>query len=252
MTQELLIPMNTHRISTASVMRGRAVVSLLFLVLFMSFTKGALGADTGFYVAAGAGKSWQHVDRTQGILFVTTPGAPAEFLRAISIDVDETNVAWNAALGYRMNRYLAAEVSYLHYGSAGVTETFALPLGNLPVPPINGIGGATIIFNHRYSSQIEGPALSILGRLPIGRQFAVFARGGIFFADEKVTQENDIGSDSITLGKQVWLASAGAEWSFTPSWALRLEYAQSGHLNGNPIAGRTDVRHLALNALYSW
>jgi opacity protein-like surface antigen len=220
--------------------RGHAFIAPLLLVALMSFTHRTLAADAGFYVAAGAGKPWQHVDGSGvrvGLAF-----EPPTLVRPTSVDVGDSNIVWNAALGYRVNRYFAAEVAYLHYGSTDVTETYNLSLGG---------GIPSFIFTRTYSLQIEGPTLSVLGRLPIGQQFALFARGGVFFADEKVTERDPIG-DSITLGKKVWLASAGAEWSFAPSWALRLEYAQSDRMSGDSIAGRADVRHLALDALYSW
>jgi opacity protein-like surface antigen len=219
---------------------NRVAASLLCLTLFLAFADIAMGADGGFYVAAGAGRSWQHVDPTEGVTF-STPGFVVR-LRPSATNVDETNAEWNAGLGYRVNTYLAAEVSYLHFGSAAVTETYSLPPVALPL--------AT--FNRHYSSQIQGPALSVLGRLPLGRQITLFARGGVFFADEKITEGSDIGSNSITLGDRVWLAGAGAEWSLTPSWALRVEYSKSGQLDGEMIAGRTNVRNLALSAVYSW
>lgn len=214
---------------------------LMTVALFTAFAHGAQAADTGFYVAAGAGKSSQHVDGT-GVLVGLGFGEPIS-VQPTSVEVDDGNLVWNAALGYRVNRYFAAEVSYLHYGSADVTETYELPLGN-GLPPFS--------FSRTYSLQVEGPALSILGRLPVGQRFALFARGGIFFADEKLTERSPGASASITLGKDVWLASVGAEWSFTSSWALRLEYAKSGDMGGNSLLGRNDVRHVALSALYSW
>jgi OOP family OmpA-OmpF porin len=212
------------------------------VAFFAGFAHNALAADTGFYVAAGAGRSSQNVDGTSVLVRLGFTG-PATLVQPTSVAVDDGNLVWNAALGYRVNRYFAAEVSYLHYGSADVTETYTVPFVNV-VPPFT--------FARTYSLQVEGPALSILGRLPIGQKFALFARGGIFFADEKITQRSPNSTDSITLGKDVWLAGAGAEWSFARSWALRLEYAQSGDMGGNSLLGRNDVRHVSLDALYSW
>ena len=90
-------------------------------------------ADPGFYVGAAAGRGEQKIDMAAGVGPMPTIDPPGGFIGVIGDPsrplppifnpgpvfialeqesvADETDAAWNVALGYRVNKFLAAELA---------------------------------------------------------------------------------------------------------------------------------------------
>ena len=187
--------------------------------------------EPDFYVAASLGRADENpssdgadVGNSEGTIHV----------EPVSMDVDTGDLAWSVALGYRVNRYLAAEVEYIDFGTTDVVEHYQwdTPGGQLPFPIVASTG---------YSSHVTGPALSLLGTLPVGGNFELFLRGGALFASREIQ-----GAESFS--STVWQAGAGVTFSFANHWSIRAEYQQTGELSSS-FPGDTSLKKISLTAL---
>jgi opacity protein-like surface antigen len=198
-------------------------------------------ADPGFYLAASLGKGEEEPGSIGINISAGFPPAGTVHLEPDRIEVDDGGTAWGVALGYRFNRHFAAELEYLSFGTTHVVEQYRLASAPFPFP-------AEI--DHRYSSEITGPALSLLGSLPLGRRFDAYLRAGVLFADRRlVIEQFDTGE--ATFGSTVWLGGVGMAWSATDRWAVRVEYQQTGPLDESLLAGETELERIGLSVLFT-
>ena len=200
----------------------------------------ASAADAGFYVTASLGQGSEdptsngtNISNLQGIVHVDPD----------RVAVDDGDLAWSVGLGYRINRYLAGEVEYVDFGTADISEHY--DLGNSAPFPF------PTELDLQFRSHVTGPALSVLGTLPVGAQLEIFVRGGALFASREYSVGGNIRfGQHEKLASTVWLAGAGLTWSPAEHWGIRAEYQQSGDLDQSLISGETQVDRLTLSALY--
>jgi hypothetical protein len=195
-------------------------------------------AEPGFYVTASVGLADEdpesigtNVGNSEGIFHVD----------ADQVDVDEGQLAWSVGLGYRLNRYLAAELEYVDFGTTKIVEHYSVDnnFGPIPFPTV---------FILDSSSNVTGPAVSLLGTLPVGENFELFLRGGALFGSREI--EMGFGGLHQKLAETVWLAGAGVTWSFAQRWAVRAEYQQTGKFDESFVAGETAVQRTSLSVLF--
>jgi len=98
------------------------------------------------------------------------------------------------------------------------------------------------------SSSVTGPALSLLGRLPVGENCELFLRGGALFASRDFNW--GFGALDEKFSRTVWLAGAGVTWSFARRWAIRAEYQQTGRLSASFASGETRLRRMSLSTQF--
>ncbi|MFC4310764.1 outer membrane beta-barrel protein [Steroidobacter flavus] len=257
-----------------------AVASAMFVISLGC--EIAEAADPGFYVGAAGGRSEQSLDKKAGVgpvppvadatftpvfvvgrdpvagIIVGNPGAPifspvpvVAVYRLAELTADETDVGWNFSLGYRVNKYLAAELAYVDSGEASLVEHYRW---NPSLPPVSDVSEIT----RSYSVTSRGPALSVLGSLPLGSQWEVFLRGGVLFAKQEVeTRVNSVGG-TVAPGAQidrdfsdeVVTVGAGVQWAFLPRWTARLEYQRTDDLQSNEIMGESHIDQASLSVLF--
>lgn len=247
-------------------MSGVTAASAMFLISLTC--EIAEAAEPGFYVGAAGGRSEQRLDKQAGvgpIVIADLPdfdpfpafpivrppidGNPAFFIPALpaGTTADETDVGWNFALGYRVNKYLAAELSYVDAGEASLTERYATP------PPY-----AMPDVLRTYTVNSRGPAVSVLGSLPLSERWELFLRGGVLFAKQEVESRTIIESPNAINGPpidrdysdEVFTVGAGVQWAFLPRWTARLEYQRSDNLQSNDIMGESRLDQAALSVLF--
>ncbi|MBP4042930.1 OmpA family protein [Aeromonas sp. SrichE-2G] len=105
-----------------------------------------------WYIGAGAGWAWAHDIDDFKIGTQTVQG------------VDDSDNAYNAFVGYNFTENLGAELGYLS-------------------------GGDWDVNGHEFSNQ--GATLSVIGRLPLGDIFSVFAEGGGYLYSVKSINGNE-------------------------------------------------------------
>jgi len=243
-------------------------------------------ADPGFYIGAAGARSEQTLDKRAGVgpapaTFAAVPGgfipivemgpirlpppiftvpvvpppvfgvAAAVFLPA-GLSADETDVGWNFSLGYRVNKYLAAEIAYVDSGEASLVERYLPAAGVAPFPT------SISEINRSYTVTSRGPALSVLGTLPLSSQWEVFVRGGVLFAKQEVeASTRAVGGSTISprpidrdFSDEVVTVGAGVQWAFQPRWTARLEYQRTDDLQSNEIMGESRIDQASLSVLF--
>lgn len=220
-----------------------ALLLALGSVLAMAMPS-AQAAPAGFYGSVGLGRAEEKPGTSAG-LNIASIGFPIGGIAHVlpdRVSADGRNLAWNAMVGYRINPYVAAEVAYMDLGTTNVSEHYTLGTSLFPFP---------VQLTRSYSSKVSGPALSVLGSLPVGARFDVFLRAGVFFADRKVQQTPASGGlGSNTFGSRLWLGGVGVDWSIASRWAARLEYQRTDQFDTTLLTGRARVDQLALNVLF--
>lgn len=146
--------------------------------------------EYGFYAGAGVGEYQLEVDDFDD---VTT---------AIE-EYDSDDTAWKAFAGWRVNRYLSAELAYVNLGS-----------------PEDEI--APDVF---AEVETDGFAPYVVGTFPIG-PFELFAKAGYFFHETKARVTTPLGSTTASDDGDDFTWTAGVGLTIFDTFNLRLEYEQ--------------------------
>jgi OOP family OmpA-OmpF porin len=153
------------------------------------------------------------------------PIQPGTSLGAIPTDstLDDSLSPWGVQVGYRFNKWVAAEVGYVDLGEL------------------------------LYSS---------LGMLPLGPHFDLHLRGGIYYADTRVTSrlryidavdQSDVFNllHRRTDASQTELfAGLGAAWNINDSFTLRVEYQKFFDVGDDEKNGESDIDVINLAILF--
>lgn len=152
---------------------------------------------------------------------------------------DDEGAAWSVTAGYRVNRYLALEASYVSLGTLSATHSFGVPAF---------LGGGTFTFHRELET--AGPALTAFGMLPLSDSWQLYARAGMLFADSDLTTSFSGGSDSSSFDSDVTTLGAGAQYDWGGHWSARLEFQRSLGVGGDDVVGDADVDGISLGFLY--
>jgi hypothetical protein len=222
-----------------------AIVSRKLWVLALAVCAPAGATELGFYVGAGVGAAEHDLSNggAEDTILVGFSGGPfGGFLVSVprsSLESDGDGTAWKGVLGYRLHRYLAAELEYLNFGGGELRETF-----DVPVP----FGGQDTI-DRSYSTDVAGPSVSVLGLLPLTSRFEVIVRAGVLFADTEVTFE-EFNQATTTYGDQVFYGGVGFVWNVDERWSARVEYQQSDDFDRNRDLASSHVELAAASVIY--
>jgi hypothetical protein len=200
----------------------------------------ARAGEPGFYLTATGGLGDEN-PKSIGANFANSEGI--FHADPDQVEVDDGSTAWGVGIGYKINTYLAGEVEYVDFGTTDVNEHYTLPNQGFPFPSE---------FDLAYSSRVTGPVLSLLGTLPLGQHVELFLRGGALFSSREFSRQGPLilGGPSQKFASTVWLAGAGATWSFAERWGVRAEYQRTGEIDETLITGATRVTRTSLSALY--
>jgi hypothetical protein len=183
---------------------------LAFVCLF--YVEWAQGAGVGFFAGIDAAVVDPAAGAGPDIVFLSPEGG--ESVPSSGSTTDGSEGSWSAVLGYRINRHLAGELAYTHFGSIGTTTTYEREDSGLPVLPGEIPVDAT--------SRIAGPSISLLGILPIGDHWEAFARVGLLLADREV--QHDLANFVTTFAEEQWVLGVGVDIKFARRWRARIEY----------------------------
>lgn len=231
------------------------------LLAMSTLPTAAHAAEPGFYFGATGSRVEHDVDGRPGLpvatigisptlppnlggFFPRSGTVPPSFItdavvvvaiRPTSIEIDEVDAGFGATLGYRVNRYFAAEVSYADFGEYEILERYSFA-------------------DVQYELGVRGPSISVLGSLPLGDQWELFLRGGVLFADQKVSFRVVPGSTGSSgparnFSDEVTMAGAGVQWSFASRWTARLEYQRTDDLQYDDT-GESSIEHVSLSVLF--
>lgn len=218
-------------------MSGFARVAVIVVALGAMPAKATEDAEKGFYIGAAVGQANHEFGKSGGINIGIGGFGFIFHADPVSVDTEEDVSAWNATLGYRINQHFAAELTYMDFGDVDVTESYDTA-GIVPFFPN---------IDRDFNVSISGPVASVLGSIPIGAGFELYARIGYLFAHQDL--EEDF-SQHQSFGNDTWIGGVGSTWSFTERWAVRLEYLRTNDLNANERFGESKIKMLNLGALF--
>ena len=114
------------------------------------------------------------------------------------------DTAWKAFGGWRLNPYLSFELAYVNLGSP---DDEILP-------------------DTRLTVETDGIAPYVVGTLPIGDWFEVFAKAGYYWYDTEARLTTPLGTTSDKDSDETFTWSAGLGVNIFERMNVRLEYEQ--------------------------
>lgn len=173
---------------------NRTLVAAMTLALAGTWTAAQAENDSGFYVGAGVGQFNVQIDDIDD-----TDDAVER--------LDDDDTSWKLFGGYRLNKYLSAEIAYIDFG--GPSDSFEA----------SGSSGD-------YQVEMDGFAPYIIGTLPLG-PVELFAKAGYYFYDVDLTVDlDDVTDDPIrsNTSDEDFIYGFGLGATFFEHLHARLEY----------------------------
>jgi len=207
-------------------MRSAKVLSPLLLCAGLGLAASAHAENEGWYFigSAGAtsvnGESQSFLDDVAGLI-----------IDASESTLDDSDTTFGLTAGFQVNRNFAAELAYVDLGESDYTASDA----NAPV--------STVSFN----SSAQGPTFSLLGMLPIGDRFSLYARAGIALMDSEGSARltfdgNVVDSLSDSTTRSNGLYGLGGDFMFTNRFGVRLDWTRYADVGSDEVTlGEADV-----------
>lgn len=216
---------------------------LALLTLAVLASPPVFAAERGFYAGFDLGQSSYDLDRgdLDGRIVDAFDSLGLTVLSGDS-STSEDGFTYGVTLGYQILPYLAVEASYVdlddaeYRGSATVTD-----------------GVTTADFTTQVTTESAGPALSVLGILPLPRNWEVYARAGLYFSNTDVSAQlasgnvASVGDDSSSSEEFLW--GAGVVYT-RDQWTVRLDYQQFTDVGDEDVVGEVNIDRIAFSALY--
>jgi OmpA-OmpF porin, OOP family len=120
----------------------------------------------------------------------------------------DTDTAWKVLGGYRFNRYLAAEATYVDWGEATAS---------------NSAGAQALARQQSYG-------LAAVGTLPLGERFELFGKAGFLMTEQETETRNVASPRTVNRDESELHYGLGAKYAFTKNWALRGEWENTDKL----------------------
>jgi OmpA-like transmembrane domain len=150
---------------------------------------------------------------------------------------DEAN-AFGGFVGYRIFPYAAVELAYTHLGTLHEYQP--------------AIAITPTITTAAVESELEtqGPALSLLALMPLTDRWDVYLRGGMLFADQKVSHTSVFPRQETTYGSDSLLFGVGTQFDFGAHWTVRLDFQRFDSVGEDNGIGETDIDVISLGVLF--
>ena len=181
--------------------------------------------------------------------------------------LDDSLSPWGVQIGYRFNKWVAAEVGYVDLGEylysqgGAISGDYAFFCATCTPPdvyirPLDGD------FERAVQLTSSGITASVLGMLPASQHFDLHVRAGIYYADTRVTNrlryfDAADQSDIFNLlhrredaSQTELLSGIGAAWNINESFALRVEYQKFFDVGDDEKAGESDVDVINVAVLF--
>ena len=183
-----------------------------FALLWTASTVMAAEGEGGWYLGLGAGPSGIH-------------GVCDAALAVGGDQCDDEGTAWKVFLGRDMSKYWGVEFAYTDAGEATAASS-ASGLKVLEVTPTIGAAFAKV-------------------RLPLGKGFDLFAKGGLTYYETKITTS---GLPAVTEDGFSTAVGAGAGFRFGRNFGARLEWENFNDVSVN----KNDVDLTTLSLVILW
>jgi hypothetical protein len=194
------------------------------LVVCAAGASTASAAELGFYIGGYFGQVAKETER-EPYFQITDAIHEASLFTPTNeqISFDDKDTAFALIAGYRLNRYLAFEGGYTRLGEVAYKSRAT---GSFPLD--NGLLNTTL------ESETSGFTVSVLGTLPLTRDWELFARGGVLLAQNRLRLEIVArgeefvpllnGADSFAKSTTDTYAGIGISRRILEIYDVRLEY----------------------------
>ena len=159
--------------------------------------------------------------------------------------VQKDHVMWSADIGYMASRNFGIEASYLHLGS--------LRYSSSGTEPSSG-GSGTLATSANLDIKSRGPAVAVLGVLPMSNFWEVDARVGVYAGKTTTAFATAIGtgtnSGTVSKTSTSLLAGVGTALTLTSHCALRLDYMRIEHVKEEAFGRSFNVQLLTAGVVF--
>lgn len=189
--------------------RGKAALAIAAVAGTLLGTQAAFAQDKGFYLggALGQARLTEWCD--------TSSAGPGQSLSAC----EDTDTAWKVFGGYRFNRHVALEGTYLSWGK--VSGTITSP-------------GTTT----NVSAEQTSMGVAAVGSFDFTPQFSVFGKAGFLLTEQDVR----VGGNTVSGDETEFHYGLGLRFAFAPNWAARAEWEKSDELKAQMISVGVEFR----------
>jgi OOP family OmpA-OmpF porin len=189
----------------------------------------ALADEAGWYGGLSVGQTRARIDDPRIISGLLGAG-----FTTTSINDDNRDTGYKAFAGYQLNKNFALEGGYFDLGKFGFTAVTA-----------NSSGPGTL----NGDIKLSGVNLDAVGTAPINDRFSVFGRLGINYADAKDSfSGSGVTNPSPSKHDTNYKFGLGAQYAFSPLWALRAE-AERYRVN-DALGNKGDIDLWSLGLTY--
>jgi hypothetical protein len=207
----------------------------------------ALALEPGLYFELSVGKStFKDVD--QGSLEAATRNFFESYdlpVQSLSSTLDDTDGSYAITTGYRLNRYLAGEVSYFRLGASQYFGQGIVSDAGVNLPASLWVGYRT-----------KGIAIGGAATLPVGRYLEFRARGGISNTDTRVkftaNVDGDELSDKSSGNSQDFYYGAGVGLNFWTYYRIGVDFTKYDGMGKASTTGDTDIDNVQLSFSYQY
>jgi OmpA family protein len=159
----------------------------------------------------------------------------------LRISTKDSDIGYHAVFGYRFSRYVAGEFGLAQFGDLATTARADVNL--------DGEGFLPASIKVGYS--VGGPALSVLGMLPINDKFEFFGRAGVLFASSEREVLTRIDGEATSFGSSKgdsaeMILGLGVSYHFNQMYSVRAEFQK---MDGVGESQRTPQQDLAFATL---
>nr|WP_298718027.1 outer membrane beta-barrel protein [uncultured Steroidobacter sp.] len=155
--------------------------------------------------------------------------------------LDDSDTSFSLFGGYRFSEYFALEAGYVDFGTAEYRASGVIDIGNLPAA-------------YSVDFEVKGFTATAIGSVPLGPSFDLHGRGGILFADTKITEAASIATsaarDSFSETSQEFFYGLGVGLHLGQHWLFSLDWQQFKDVGDEQETGESDVNRLSLGVTY--
>jgi OmpA-OmpF porin, OOP family len=200
---------------------------------------------SGAYIGGNFGRARSSYDT--GFIdnhIATLAGAAGDTVSFSGRSIQRMSDAWWASAGYFFNPYVGIDAGFFHIG-----EIKYVAVGSLVEPGLTqALGTSTEVSSH-------GPALSLIGRLPLTENFSLDLRVGDYYGKTVFTNTISVDANGSTStqskSKSTLLAGVGASYTMAGHWSVRIDYLRVNKA-GDDDVGKYDVNLATAGVSYTF
>lgn len=158
--------------------------------------------------------------------------------------LDDSDIYFGLALGYKVNDYFAVELAYVDLGATSYRASVTVNDGEIVT---DAVVDAEV--------SAKGPVGSLLGIWPVHENFTPFLRFGLSLLDTsaKISTDFDGGaSDHASTTRSNVVFGVGLDWLFAEHFGLRAEWDRYFDVGSADLTGEGDIDTYSLGLRYEF